>query len=41
MASIDMNGEENSSSKGFDSPDDALKWIEKKDKISLYNKLLE
>ena len=29
MASIDMNGEEKSSGKEFDSPDDALRWIEK------------
>jgi hypothetical protein len=29
MASIDMNGEEKSNDKAFDSPDDALKWIEK------------
>ena len=28
MASIDMNGEEKSNNKAFDSPDEALKWIE-------------
>ena len=28
MASIDMNGEEKSNGKIFDSPDDALRWIE-------------
>ena len=29
MASIAMNGKEKSNDKPFDSPDDALKWIEK------------
>lgn len=28
LASIDWNGEEKSDGKQFDSPDDALKWIE-------------
>jgi|GEM_PF-2443213 hypothetical protein len=29
LASIDRNGEEESNKKDFDSPDDALQWIEK------------
>lgn len=29
LASIDMNGKEKSNDKAFDSPDDALQWIEK------------
>ena len=29
IAVIDVNGKEKSSDKAFDSPDDALKWIEK------------
>jgi hypothetical protein len=29
MASIDMNGKKKSNDKPFDSPDDALRWIEK------------
>ena len=28
LPSIDMNGEEKSNDKAFDSPDDALRWIE-------------
>jgi hypothetical protein len=29
LASIDWNGEEKRNDKAFDSPDDALRWIEK------------